>query len=59
MSKQAFPPSLSRVRDVGAPNETEEERQRRDHRNERLERKREKKRNARLAAVQDAMRHYR
>jgi hypothetical protein len=59
MSKQAFPPSLSRARDVGAPNETEEERQRRDHKNVRLERTVEqaKKRKARLAAVENAMKN--
>jgi hypothetical protein len=50
MTKQAFPPSLSRVRDAGAPNEAEEE--------PRLEVavEREKKRKARLAAVEDSMR---
>ena len=50
MTKQAFPPSLSRVRDVGAPNETEEERQRRDHMNARLERRWNKRRSARRDA---------
>jgi hypothetical protein len=56
MTKQAFPPSLSRLRDVGAPNETEEERQRRDHMNARLERKEEQERKVRRAAVEAAMR---
>ena len=37
MTKQAFPPSIRRVCDAGAPTETEEERQTRDHKNARLE----------------------
>jgi hypothetical protein len=58
MTKQYFPPSLSKLRDAGAANETEEERQARDHRNARLRVtvEREKKHKAQLAALENAMR---
>ena len=58
MTKEYFPPSLSKVSEAGGPDETEDERQRRDHRNARLEREvaREKATQSTRAAVEGAMR---